>query len=173
MTKQLIVKSGRWKMGSLLFAGLLAIVFAVQGCSSKEKEPGESGSAVQNGSSPKISLKHLEAVSTGSMDADGVVVDIQPLEFKDEKLTVRFKANTHTGNLTDYDLGELTALHFDGRTLKPSSAERLSGHHSAAIVEFEIGSMPEAFSITVAGIGNVKERVFEWALEEREGGERE
>jgi hypothetical protein len=167
MKKQPFMKSRHWKMGAFLFAGLLAIALAVQGCSSKEGEPGASGTAVQSGSSPKMSLKHLEAVSTGSMDADGVVVDIQPMEFKDEKLTVRLKANTHTGNLADYDLGELTALHFDDRKVKPSNAERLAGHHSIALLEFETGSMPETFSISIAGIRNVSERVFEWAPEKR------
>lgn len=152
---------------------LLAVFLSVQGCSPREGETETSGPAVQGSSSQTVSLKHLERVSTGSMDADGVVIDVQPLELKEGKLTVKLRANTHVGNLADYDLGALTTLHFDGREAKPLAAGKLSGHHSSSIIEFETGLAPEAFSIKITGIRNVEERVFSWASKSGEGGEKQ
>jgi hypothetical protein len=150
---------------------LFALLLSVQGCSSREGETETSGPATQKDSSQVISLKHLERVSTGSMDADGVIVDIQPLEFKDGKMKVKLRANTHIGNLADYNLVELTTLHYDSREVKPHAAGKLSGHHSSSIVEFETGSIPEVFSIKIMGIRNVEERVFSWAAGAERGGE--
>ena len=152
---------------------LLATLFSVQSCSSGNGEPRASGSAVKNNSTETISLKVMERVSTGSMDENGVLVELRPVDFKDGRLSVKLRANTHIGNLADYDLNDLTTLFFDGRAVKPSSAGKLSGHHSSALVEFETGSLPEAFSVTIAGIRNVEERIFNWMPEAGGGGEEE
>jgi hypothetical protein len=105
------------------------------------------------------------------MDAEGVVVDIKPLEFKDGRLKVKLRANTHIGNLGDYNLVELTTLHFDSREVKPYAAGKISGHHSSSILEFETGSIPEVFSIKIIGIRNIEERLFNWAPGVEKGGE--
>jgi hypothetical protein len=154
-------------------AGLFAIFLSVQGCSSEERAPGSSGPAGRENPSQTVSLKQMKSVSTGSMDEGGILVDMRPFDFKEGLLSVKLRANTHIGNLADYDLGALTTLRFEGREIKPSAAGELSGHHSGALMEFETGSLPEAFSITITGIRNMEERVFSWGPETGEGGEKE
>lgn len=100
--------------------------------------------------------------ATGGMGDGDMVLELTP-EMKDNgKLTVRFAANTHTLDLSSFDLGAITTLHFDGKVLKPTKANRMRGHHAFGKAEFDVGKQLKSFRIVVAGIPPIKERVYEW-----------
>ncbi len=91
-----------------------------------------------------------------------VAIDLTPQEYKDGKLNVKLGVNTHTGDLADYDLMQLTTLEVEGKLIKPSSATKLSSHHVTGTLTFEIDKEPQNFKIIITGIPEISERVFEW-----------
>jgi hypothetical protein len=101
-------------------------------------------------------------ISTGSMDADGVKLDLHPVGYKDGVFKVRFYANTHTGNLADYNLMERAHIEIMGEKYWPTAMDRMRGHHSSGIIEFTLSEMPSRFTIVIRGIPNTDERVFQW-----------
>ncbi|MEK6858246.1 MAG: hypothetical protein AABX39_06690 [Nanoarchaeota archaeon] len=101
-------------------------------------------------------------INTGTTDEGEVSIALKPNKVDEGKLTVSISANTHSVDLTPFDLKELTTLEFEGKQIKPSSAPKLSGHHASGELVFEVGKELTAFTIKIKGIPKVAERVFEW-----------
>lgn len=91
-----------------------------------------------------------------------VTIELTPVEFSDEKMYVNSKFDTHAGELGDYDLAKLVKMEYNGKSINPSSAEKLSGHHSTSMMTFDTGKKPKSFRIVIKGIPDVPERVMEW-----------
>lgn len=92
----------------------------------------------------------------------GVTINLMPKGFNNGKLYVDISVNTHTVNLDDYDLKSLTVLEFEGKSIKPISAPKLSGHHTSGTLIFDTGKELKAFKIKIKGFPDIEERVFEW-----------
>ncbi len=103
----------------------------------------------------------FRTISTGSTDEGDVAVDLTPVEIKDGKLRVSIAANTHSVDLTQFDLKKLAVLEYNGKTASPSSADSLSGHHANGELVFDTGDVKE-FTIRIKGIPKTEERVFAW-----------
>ena len=91
-----------------------------------------------------------------------VAIELTPVDFKDGKMYVNAKVDTHAGELGDYDLVRLVTLEYNGKSLNPSSAGKLSGHHSSSMMTFDTGKEPKSFRITIRRIPDQPERVMEW-----------
>lgn len=75
-------------------------------------------------------------------------------------LVVAFGMNTHSVDLSEYDLTEVMVLHAGGEQYRPLSAPALGGHHVTGEVEFSVE--PEGgFRIVVSGIP-LEDRAYEW-----------
>lgn len=88
--------------------------------------------------------------------------DLTPRAPADGRFTVDIRANTHSGDLADLDLRQLVALEAAGQIYRPASATKLSGHHAAGSVTFEIARVPDRFTVTISGVRNMGELRFEW-----------
>lgn len=103
-----------------------------------------------------------KAISIGSADSGGVVVELIPASYKNGKLTINLSMNTHSVSLSGIDLAAVTVLKFKGKTYKPVKVKAGGGHHAYGKIIFEIAEEPEDFSITITGIPMVQNRVFKW-----------
>lgn len=103
----------------------------------------------------------FKSITTGNTDTGSVEIQLTPLGVKDGKFQVSIDVNTHSVDLSPFDLKEITVLEYEGNSVKPVSGPSLSGHHSSGIIEFDAGSISK-FTIKIKGIPSVEERVFEW-----------
>lgn len=103
------------------------------------------------------------AISTGSTDQGDVSIELTPIGFKDGKFQVSLAANTHSVDLSTFDLTKITTLTYEGRSINPSAAPKLSGHHVSGVLAFDTGKELTKFTITMTGIPAVEERVFDWS----------
>ena len=91
-----------------------------------------------------------------------VTVGLTPIEFKDGKLYVNIGVDTHSGDLSKINLVDSTVLEFEGKSIKPASAPKLTGHHTSGQLTFDTGKELERFKIKIKGIPEIEERIFEW-----------
>lgn len=100
--------------------------------------------------------------SSGSMNQGDVLIELTPKYIAPGKLIVKFAMNTHTVDLSQFNLKELTTLLYGSKKVKPTEANRLRGHHSFGLIVFDLEENPEKFSISITGIPKDKERTFLW-----------
>ena len=75
-----------------------------------------------------------------------------------------FSVNTHSVDLSQYDLLQITTLEYNGNVIKPRSAPSLSGHHNSGTLVFDTGKELKTFKIIIKDIPDIKERIFEWNI---------
>jgi hypothetical protein len=103
--------------------------------------------------------------TTGSTEAGDAKVELTPVISNEGILLVKFKINTHTIRLSQYDLQKITTLEFHGKSFKPVKVSMIGGHHSLGTIVF--GSVDNIDSITVRikGIPKIEERIYEWKIQ--------
>lgn len=99
--------------------------------------------------------------ATGSTEEGDVLLELTPQK-EDNNLVVEIKANTHSVDLSPFNLKDIVTLTYDGKVYKPTSAPKLSGHHATGKLVFETPATTESFTISIAGIPLEKERIFTW-----------
>ena len=104
----------------------------------------------------------FKTISSGSTDPGEVSIELTPRKIKDGKLDVDIAINTHSVDLSNFDLKEITTLEYDGKIIKPISAPTLGGHHTTSYLVFQVDNDVDSFTIKIKGIPKVEERVFEW-----------
>ncbi len=109
-----------------------------------------------------VAGKSFEPITTGSMESGDAVLELSPSMKGAGRLVVGFAANTHSVDLSRYDLKEITTLEFDGKEIRPSKADRLRGHHAYGKIVFDVGREIDSFRIKVVGIPAMEERIYEW-----------
>jgi len=102
------------------------------------------------------------AVQSGSTATGDVLIELTPSGFSGGTLRVGIAANTHSVDLSPFDLMKITTLVYGSSSIKPASAPQLSGHHSSGEIVFNAGKELNSFKIIITGIPAVDERVFEW-----------
>ncbi|MDP3917174.1 MAG: hypothetical protein Q8Q42_02700 [Nanoarchaeota archaeon] len=107
-------------------------------------------------------IQEFKSISSGSTDTGDVSIELKPKQITDEQIIIDISVNTHSVDLSPFNLEEITTLEFDGKEIKPVSAIALSGHHSSGEIIFKTGEEVKSFTIKIKGIPNVDERVFEW-----------
>lgn len=109
----------------------------------------------------EISVEY-KTVSSGSTGNGDVSIELTPIEVNNNHLKVRIDVNTHTVDLNQFDLKELTTLEYKGISSNPISAPALGGHHDSGELIFETNDYADVFTIKINGVPDVEERVFRW-----------
>ncbi len=127
---------------------------------------GARGDIGQSGIEPGLPVNTASAAKTvlsGSTDPGDVEIGLTPQGVASGKLSVAIAANTHSVDLSPFDLKQMTELELDGRKIKPAEAPTLSGHHASGILVFDVGQDITKFTIKIKGIPKVEERAFSWS----------
>ncbi|MBS3095046.1 hypothetical protein J4231_00015 [Candidatus Woesearchaeota archaeon] len=104
----------------------------------------------------------LNPILTGTTEQGDVSIELSPKAFVDGNLIVGLSANTHSIDLSKFDLKQITTLEYNGKAIKPTNAPAMSGHHVNGEIAFYVGEAISKFSITINSIPNVENRVFDW-----------
>ncbi|PIN73684.1 hypothetical protein COV20_05685 [Candidatus Woesearchaeota archaeon CG10_big_fil_rev_8_21_14_0_10_45_16] len=106
--------------------------------------------------------KGFETKSTGTTAMGDVAIQLSPHGVNDGKMKVDVSIDTHSVELGDFDLKEITTLHIAGKKFKPVEASGLSGHHASGMMVFDINVDPDEFTIVIEGIPEQHERRYVW-----------
>ncbi len=150
----------QWIIVAVLMAALVAggFLFFRAGV----PKPGSTGSPPENPGSPGAGQR-FESISSGSTSQGDVSVELTPHPaIESGRLLVDIAVNTHSVDLTQFDLREIASLEYEGGSISPVSAPSLSGHHNSGTLAFDVGALPATFTIRITGIPAVQERVFRW-----------
>ena len=104
----------------------------------------------------------FRSISTGTTDNGDISVELTPKGVVAGVLTVKASINTHSVDMSGLDLKKITTLEYDGKSISPTSAPPLNGHHINGDITFNVNGDIKAFTISIKGIPKVQERVFEW-----------
>lgn len=104
----------------------------------------------------------FDSKSTGTTSSGDVSIELTPHEVSNGQLEVDIAVNTHSVDLTEFDLIQITTLEFEEKIIKPISGPQLKGHHSSGTMVFNVENSLESFTIKISGIPKVDERVFTW-----------
>lgn len=118
-----------------------------------------SGQAVQAAQENAGAAKSQSQAKTSEGE---VTIDITPKSFKNGNMYFDIEFNTHTVDLSQFDLKKIVVLEADGKQIMPLSAPVLSGHHNSGEIAFNTGKELNRFKIMISGIPDVKERTLEW-----------
>ncbi len=146
-------KENNVRLGILIIA-ITGIVLLASGCTNNNSTLIDKSKNIEN----KHSRLNFEAQSSESI----VTIDLTPKEFENGKLYVDIGINTHSEDLTQFDLTQLVKLKYNGNSIFPESAPKLSGHHDSGTLIFDVGKELKSFKIIINNIPDVQERIFEW-----------
>ena len=101
-------------------------------------------------------------ILTGTTEDGDVAIELKPLEVSKSLIKMEVSANTHSVDLSPFNLKEIITLASNGKEFNPVSAPQLSGHHAAGELIFEGDFNQEEFTIIIKEIPLVNERIFSW-----------
>ena len=103
-----------------------------------------------------------KGILTGTTGDGDVAIELKPVGFHEGMFEVSISANTHSVDLSQFGLKQITTLEYNGKSIKPTFAPDLSGHHSNGILAFNLNEKPSKFTIKIIGISKTEERIYEW-----------
>ena len=92
-----------------------------------------------------------EPLITGTVDQGDVAIELAP-RWEGTLLVVDLGANTHSVDLSQFDLSRQAVLNLGGRKIAPQNPPRLSGHHVSSSLVFNAGATSDQFEIAITGI---------------------
>ena len=146
--------------GKIILIVLLVIIIFIVSCTDNSKIIPEENNKNSNENSV---ISGFETISSGTTETGDVLIELRPHAFDNGKLNVDFSANTHSVDLSQFDLMQITTLEYDGNVLKPTSALTLAGHHNSGTLVFDTGKELNSFKIVIKSIPDIEERIFEWS----------
>ncbi len=143
-----------WKV-TLIISILLTVILIVS-CSSVPPDSLKEGSSI-------VLADNMLRSNTGG----NVTIDVKYLGYKDNLLIFEIKMDTHSVDLDQYDLTQLTELRDDkGNKYSLVSWDSESGgHHRNGKVTFsQLGSQSEVgtLELIIQNVGGIQERTFRW-----------
>ncbi len=154
------------KKETLFLVAIIALVLSVaallvyQNLRASSTATTATSTALQNTRSQ--STEEATAFATKSSNSGEVSIDITPKDIQKGVAVFAIGVNTHTVDLSPFDLKKLTTLVINGEKFTPLSAPELIGHHNQGEMTFAVTSLPETFTIVIQGIPENQERVFSW-----------
>ncbi len=101
--------------------------------------------------------------NTKTSDAGEVSVELTPKKFENGKFYLSMDVNTHSvSGLDKYNLKEIVALSYKGKSYKPVAVPVVNGHHNSGEIMFEMEEEPKEFKITITGLAAEGIREFSW-----------
>ncbi len=153
-------------LGILVVVLLFSVGALFKGPSSQEQGTPEKGNFVQQKVAPpqlSSSGSPFTQKTTGTTGEGDVEISLSPKKPDGSQLEVGIAVNTHSVDLSPFDLKDITTLTFKGKTIKPTDAPALEGHHASGTLRFErVEGIGNEFSISIKGIPKVMEREFNW-----------
>lgn len=105
---------------------------------------------------------NFKPVISGSTEPGEVSIELTPHKIQNGQMIVDIAVNTHSVDLSQFDLEKITTLEYNGKVIKPVSALSLTGHHSYGTLIFDVEEEITNFVIKIKGIPNIAERIFSW-----------
>src|SRR3972149_9759945 len=93
----------------------------------------------RNSADQPVPQQWFMPIISGTTEQGDVSIELKPLGVRDGKLVVNIAANTHSVDLSQFDLKQIARLEYEGKSASPFTAPVLSGHHSSGVLEFEVG----------------------------------
>ena len=112
--------------------------------------------------SKSVSVDHTELNLQTKTSEGAVTIDLTPKEFDGKNFYVDIGVNTHTVDLSQFDLKKLVTLEINDVSMSPISAPSLSGHHNSGTLIFGLKEEPRDFTIEVREFPDMPVRIFEW-----------
>jgi len=154
-------KYENYALYGLLALSVAALVFAVVDWAGNNPASLPAATGTSLNIPVTVITSGFPAISTGSTGQGDVEIELTP-SWINGKLDVEIAVNTHSVDLSGFNLKEITILQYGEKTLNPVSVPALSGHHNSGKMVFEPGEEPKSFAIKILGIPAVNKRVFEW-----------
>jgi len=99
----------------------------------------------------------------GTTGQGDVEMQLSPQKPEGTSFAVGIAVNTHSVDLSPFDLKKITTLQFDGKSINPSEAPSLEGHHASGTLLFTgVDGIGKEFTITIKGIPQITDRKFSW-----------
>ena len=111
-------------------------------------------------SSKSIETAEAEILAKKTSEST-VTIDLEPHQFENGVLDIDISLNTHTTDMSLFDLKKQVKLVIDGKEYYPVSVPSLSGHHTSGTLRFELPNKPDKHKIIIIGIPDIEERIFE------------
>ncbi len=134
-------------VGVIVIVVFLAFVFALPGGTDLP----EAGTAIGTAG----------GMETRTSDMESVTIDLTPVTVNENEIIFNIGVNTHSVDLSAYDLKALAILSYSGKNVKPSGAPALSGHHNSGVLSFAVDEEPASFAVTIINLP-AGERAFTW-----------
>ncbi len=97
-----------------------------------------------------------------SKTSDGEVSITLTPTYEDGTLVVQYALNTHSVDMSSFDLQQQVVLQSNGQTYYATNKPILSGHHNNGNLHFKISPLLTSFEIITTDIPDVKERRLSW-----------
>jgi hypothetical protein len=111
---------------------------------------------------PQVSTSSFNSITIGTTDDGDVAIELHPVEITENKLIFEISVNTHSVDLSQFDLTKLATLHYNNKKIKPTKAPQLGGHHVFDSLVFMIDEKPGLFTVTIEGIPQEEKRIYQW-----------
>ena len=108
------------------------------------------------------SANNFRSIVSGTTEQGDVAIEITPQNLDDGKASFLISVNTHSIDLSQFDLKQITFMDYDGNSISPTEAPVLNGHHASGIIIFDTGKKINSFKIEIKGIPKTEDRVFTW-----------
>lgn len=108
------------------------------------------------------STNNFQSVLSGTTESGDVAIEITPQNIDNGKISFLISANTHSVDLSQFDLKKITFLEYDGNSITPIETPLLEGHHTSGLIVFNIEDNINSFKIKIKGIPKIEERIFSW-----------
>lgn len=102
-----------------------------------------------------------QTITTGTTGSGDVEIALTP-SFTAGRLTVAAAFNTHSVDLSPFDLQQAVILELNGKEILPVQVFSLSGHHASGQIVFNIPPETKGWSITIRGIPLPMQRIYSW-----------
>src|SRR3989344_167273 len=132
----------------LIISALLLLILA--GCASSNAQKNDVKNNVEEKTLAERLLADSNSKSSGSTDEGDAQIELTP-SYNNGQLEVEIAINTHSVDLSQFDLKEITTLEYNGKVAKPVSAPALGGHHVNGKLVFKVDEDPDDFTIKIVG----------------------
>lgn len=148
-----------------LLLALLAVTAACAGRGSSAPSGSTAGAATQTDSGAGSVTVEATWVTPDHLSGDEKLRAVAGDYANENVVLLHVKMNTHSVDLSAYDLGSISALDTGGDSAPPLDWVSISGdsHHAEAVLVFRRPASTSAVALTLRDIGGVPERTLRWS----------
>ncbi|HLC73005.1 MAG TPA: hypothetical protein VJH20_00040 [Candidatus Nanoarchaeia archaeon] len=99
---------------------------------------------------PSSRTFNFESIGDGA-----VTIILSPKSYNNGELLVDVSVDTHSVDLSQFNLMEIITLEYDKNSIKSISAPNLQGHHTSGAVIFPVDTAPTNYKFIIEGFTSV------------------